>query len=155
MLKKAECWRINIFKLWWPEDSWKSLGLQDQTGQSWKKSTLNSHWKDWCWNWSSNILATWCKELTHWKRLWCWERLRAWGKGGGRGWGGWIASLTLDMSLSKLLEMVKDREARWAADHGVANHWTWLSDWTRACSFLGLIFFMAFISLPKFTFAFR
>ena len=23
---------------------------------------------------SSNILATWCKELTHWKRPWCWER---------------------------------------------------------------------------------
>ena len=24
------------------------------------KSTLNIHWKDWCWSWSSNILATWC-----------------------------------------------------------------------------------------------
>ena len=32
-------------------------------------------WKDWCWR--SNTLATWCKELTHWKRLWCWERLKA------------------------------------------------------------------------------
>ena len=26
--------------------------------------------KDWCWSWSSNILATWCKELTDWKRPW-------------------------------------------------------------------------------------
>ena len=26
-------------------------------------------------------LATWCKELTHWKRPWCWERLRAGGEG--------------------------------------------------------------------------
>ena len=34
-----------------------------------KKIILNTHCKDWCWNWSSNILATWCKQLTHWKRL--------------------------------------------------------------------------------------
>ena len=26
-------------------------------------------------------LATWCEELTHWKRPWCWERLRAGGEG--------------------------------------------------------------------------
>ena len=25
------------------------------------------HWKDWCWNWSSNTSATWCEESTHWK----------------------------------------------------------------------------------------
>ena len=30
-----------------------------------RKSTLNIHWKDWCW--SSNTLATWCEEPTHWK----------------------------------------------------------------------------------------
>ena len=54
--------------------------------------TLNIHWKNWCWNWSSNTLATWCKEPTHWKRPWCWERLRAGGKGGDRGWSGWTAS---------------------------------------------------------------
>ena len=53
---------------------------------------LTIHWKDWCW--SSNILATWCKELTHWKRLWCRERLRARGGGGNRGWDGCMASLT-------------------------------------------------------------
>ena len=41
------------------------------------QSPLNTHWKDWCWSWSFNTLATWCEELTHWKRLWCWERLRA------------------------------------------------------------------------------
>ena len=28
------------------------------------KGNLNNHWKDWCWSWNSNILATWCKELT-------------------------------------------------------------------------------------------
>ena len=39
-----------------------------------KKSVLN--WKDWCWSWNSNTLATWCEEATHWKRPWCWERLK-------------------------------------------------------------------------------
>ena len=77
------------------EDSWESLGLQgDQTSQSWRKSVLNIHWKDWCWSWSSNSLAIWCEELTHWKRPWCWERLRAGGEGDDRGWDGWMASLT-------------------------------------------------------------
>ena len=73
------------------EDSSESLGLQDQTSQSLRKSVLNIHWKDWCWN--SNTLATWCKELTHWKRPRCWERLKAGGEGDDRGWDGWMASL--------------------------------------------------------------
>ena len=47
------------------EDFLESLGLQgDQTSQSQRKSTLNVHWKDWCWGWSSNILTTWCEEPT-------------------------------------------------------------------------------------------
>ena len=41
------------------EDSWESLGLQGApTNPSQRKSILNIHWKDWCWN--SNTLATWC-----------------------------------------------------------------------------------------------
>ena len=31
------------------------------------------HCKDWCWSWNSSTLATWCKELTHWKGPWCWK----------------------------------------------------------------------------------
>ena len=58
---------------------------------SWDQSI---HWKDWCWSWNSNILATWCEELTHLKRLWCWERLKAGGEGDDRGWDGWMASST-------------------------------------------------------------
>ena len=55
-----------------------------------------THWKDWCWSWSwsSGTLATWYRELTYWKRLWCWEGLRAGGEGDNRGWDGWMASLT-------------------------------------------------------------
>ena len=37
-------------------------------------------------------LATWCEELSHWKRPWCWERLKARGEGDNRGWDGWMAS---------------------------------------------------------------
>ena len=41
-----------------------------------------------------HYLATWCKELTHWKRPWCWERLRAGWEENDRGWDGWMASPT-------------------------------------------------------------
>ena len=37
-------------------------------------------------------LATWCEELTHWKRPWDWERLQSEGEEGDRGWDGWMAS---------------------------------------------------------------
>ena len=75
------------------EDSCESLGLQgDPTSPI--RSVLGVHWKDWCWSWNSNTLATWCEELTHWKRHWSWERLRAGREGFDRGWDGWMASPT-------------------------------------------------------------
>ena len=49
---------------------------------------FTSHWKDWCWNWSSKTLATWCKEPTHWKRPWCWESLKGKWEKGDRRWDG-------------------------------------------------------------------
>ena len=77
------------------EESWESLGLQgDPTSPFWRRSVLDVHWKDWCWSWNSDTLATCCEELTHLKRPWCWERLRAGGEGDDRGWDGWMASPT-------------------------------------------------------------
>ena len=74
------------------EDCWESLGLQgDPTSPSERRSVLGVHWKDWCWSWNSNTLATWCEELTHLKRPWCSEKLRAGGEGDDRGWDGWMA----------------------------------------------------------------
>ena len=78
---------------WWAAVSGVA---QSQTRLKWLSSSSSSiHWKDWCWSWNSNTLATSCEELTHWKRPWCWERLKAGGEGDDRGWDGWMASLTL------------------------------------------------------------
>ena len=64
------------------------------------------HWKDRCWSWRCNTLATWCEELTHWKRPWCWERLKA--KEGGWQRMRWLNSITdsMDMNLSKFQDIV-------------------------------------------------
>ena len=50
----------------------------------------------------------------------------------GRQWIRWLDNTTdsMDMSLSKLRKVVKDREAWHAAVHGVTKSQTWLRDWT-------------------------
>ena len=58
------------------------------------ESPLNIHWKELCWSWNSNTLATWSEELIRLKRPWCRERLRAGGEGDDRWRDGWMASLT-------------------------------------------------------------
>ena len=77
------------------EGSWESLGLQgDPTSPFWRRSVLGVHWKDWCWSWNSNPLATLCEELTYLKRSWCWKRLKEGREGDDREWDGWMASPT-------------------------------------------------------------
>ena len=79
-------------------DGWghaqKIFNLRDPISPSYRKSVLNIHWKDWYRSWNSNTLATWCEELTLWKRPWCWERLKAGEEADDRGWDGWLASPT-------------------------------------------------------------
>ena len=92
-IKKAEDWRIDAFVVL--EKTLESPWTARRFNQSLLKEispVLGVHWKDWCWNWDSNNLATSCEELTHWKRPWCWEGLGAGGEGDNRGWDGWMAS---------------------------------------------------------------
>ena len=77
-IKRAEHQGIDAFE-WW---CWRRLLRVPWTARRSNQSilekiSLNIHWKDWCWSWNSNTLATQCKELTHVKRPWCWERLKA------------------------------------------------------------------------------
>ena len=69
-----------------------------------------------------SALATWCEQLTHWRRPWCWERLST----GGQGWDGWVASLTQ-------WTWVWANSRRWwrRGKPGLPQFIrSWLSDWT-------------------------
>ena len=111
------------------EDSWDSIGLQrDPNSSSLRKSVLIIHWKDCCWSWNSNTLATWCKELTHFKRPWFWKSLKnqARRKGDDKGWNGWMAHWLN----GQLRNLVMDREA-WHVQSMGTQSWTRQSDWTE------------------------
>ena len=91
-IKEVERWIMMLLNCGVGEDSRESLGLQgDPNNPYWRKPVLNIHCKDWCRGWNSNTLATWSKELTHWKRPCCWERLKVGGDGDTRGWDGWMS----------------------------------------------------------------
>ena len=92
-IKKAEHWRIDAFELLcWRRFSRVPWTVRRSTQSILKEINPEYSLEYWCWSWSSNTLATWCKELIHWKRPWYWERLKA-GEKDDRGWDGWIASL--------------------------------------------------------------
>ena len=100
-IKKAKCWRIDAFdqlplvlennlqSLKSPLDCKEIQPIHPKGIQSWIFiGRINVEAE------TPNTLATWCKELTHLKKSWCWERLKARREGDGRGWDGWMASLT-------------------------------------------------------------
>ena len=94
---------------------------------------LNIHGKNWCWSWSFSNLATWCEELTHWKRPWWWEILKAGGEGDDRGQDGWVTSPTrwtwVWASSGSWWQTGKYDMSH--AVHGVTKSLTRLSNWTE------------------------
>ena len=94
-IKKAERWRIDGFKLW----CWRRLLRVPWTARRSNQSILKEISPEYSLEelmvkLKLHTLATWCEELTHWKKPWCWERLKTGGEGDDRGWDGWMASPT-------------------------------------------------------------
>ena len=95
-----------------------------------RRSILNIFWKDLGWSWSSNTLAIWSEELTHWKRPWCCKRLNAGGEGDNREWDGWMALPT-----QWTWVWASSGSWWWTGKPGMLQSmelqsWTRLSDWT-------------------------
>ena len=127
-IKKAECQRTDAFELWCWRRQFRVPWKARSNPSILKEINPEYHWKDWCW--SSNILATWCEEPTHWKRPWCWERRKGRRRRGCQRMR-WPDGITdsMDVSLSKLRGIVKDPEVWHATVHGVTKSQIQLSNW--------------------------
>ena len=92
-----ECWTPKNLCFWTvvlektlesPLDNKEIKSVNPKVNQPWIHIGRSDAWR-----WSSNTLATWWEELTHWKRLWCWG-FREGGEGDNREWDGKMASVT-------------------------------------------------------------